>query len=84
MKTLTHDEVEQVSGGFSINWPEVRNGAALVGLGISIAVAAGLTGGLGVGIILGAGTIGELVSGGVAVGLAGAGGYEAGSGIAFD
>ncbi len=84
MKTLTNDEVDQVSGGMSINWASVRNGAALVGLGISIVVAAGLTGGLAVGVILGAGTVGELVSGGVALGLAGAGGYEAGSAITFD
>lgn len=84
MKTLTNEEIEQVSGGFSINWTDVRNGAALIGLGITIAAAAGLTGGLGVAVILGAGTIGEIITGGVAVGLAGAGGYEAGSGLNFE
>ena len=84
MKILTHDEIDQVSGGLKINWVSVRNGAALAGLGITIAVAAGLTGGLAVGVIFGAGTIGELMSGGVALGLAAAGGYQAGSGIRFD
>lgn len=84
MNILTHDEIDQVSGGLVINWGNVRNGAAIAGLGISIAVAAGLTGGLAVGVILGAGTIGELLSGGAALGLAAAGGYEAGSGITFD
>ena len=77
MRELTDLEVEQVSGGVEMNWALFAGGLAMIGLGVAIAGTAGLAT-VPVGIILGAGTFGEIGVGVVSVGFAGAGGFVSG------
>ncbi len=82
MRELTDLEVEQVSGGIEVNWMVFATGIAVIGLGVAIASTAGLAP-VGVGIILGAGSFGEIGLGVVSVGLAGGGSILSGSAISF-
>lgn len=78
MRELTDLEVEQVSGGgVEVNWALFAGGLAMIGLGVAIAGTAGLAT-VPVGIILGAGTFGEIGVGVVSLGFAGAGGFVSG------
>jgi hypothetical protein len=75
MKELTVSEVESVSGRGNIS-----TGLQLIGAGLGLAAAAGL-GGIPILVLLGAGTAGELLVAGGALGLAGAGGGFLGWGL---
>ena len=77
MRELSLNEVQSVAGG-DIDWSMVGAAVAIVGLGVAIAATGGLAG-IGVGIIAGAGTVGEIGVAATAVALAGAGGVVAGS-----
>ena len=79
MRELTLNEVEVVSGG-DVDWGVVGTGAGLIGLGIAIAATGGLAG-LGVGLIVGAGTFGEMAVAGAAVASAGLGGFAIGEAV---
>jgi len=80
MRELTPQELDQVSG--AVDTGAIGAGISLVGLGLGIAVAAGLAL-VPVGVILGAGTLGELLIAGSAVSLSGGGGYLVGSALCY-
>ena len=76
MRTLNMKEVEQVGGGL-FKWDEIAAGAGVAALGF---LATGGIGDIALGIIWGAGTIGEIGTAGFGIGAAGAGGYMMGAG----
>jgi hypothetical protein len=78
MNVLTIDQVEDVSAG--VNWGAISAGVGIVALGLSIAATGGLAG-IAIGVIAGAGTLGELGLAGVALGLSGVGGVAIGAGL---
>ncbi len=78
MNQLTMTELDEVSAG--LTWQQIGVGVAIVSLAISIAATGGLAA-IPVGTILGAGLASEIGLAGFAVGLAGAGGAVAGSGM---
>lgn len=80
MRELTQRELKEVSGALDAG--TIGAGASLIGLGIGIAVAGSLAL-VPVGILLGAGTLGELLLAGSAVSLSAGGGYLAGAGLCY-
>lgn len=80
MRELTPRELDEVSG--AVNASTVSAGASLIALGVGIAVAGGLAL-VPVGILVGAGTLGELLLAGSAVSLSAGGGYLAGTGLCY-
>lgn len=79
MYALSTDEAEEVSAGLA--YQTVALGFAIAAFAVSIAVTGGIAG-VGLGIILGAGTAGEIGLAAAALGLAGWGGATIGDGIA--
>ena len=77
MRTLSTSEVEQVGGGLRMSWGEMAAGAGVAALGF---IATGGIGDIALGILWGAGTLGEIGTAGFGVGAAGAGGYMMGGG----
>lgn len=78
MRELTVSELEYVSGG--VDLAAIGVGIAAVGLGLAIVGTAGLAS-IPIGILIGAGTVGEIVVGGAAVVLAAGGGFGIGYGL---
>lgn len=79
MQEVTMNDADAIGGG--VTWQQVSARLGMLALGITIAATGGL-GGIAIGVIAGAGTAGELGLAGVALGLAGAGGFTLGGGLA--
>lgn len=75
---LSNQELMSVDGG--IDWNAIKTGLAIVALGVAIAATAGLAT-VPIAVIVGAGTVGEIVVAGAAVTAAATGGATIGYGL---